>query len=231
MDRLRLAFQGRTGDLVRLDHAPDGLVPCRRSTLRRHGRAVAPAYDALWRLPATGRFTFAYRRCAKAVGGRERVQLTKVRVRRLPIDGREVRLPRRRSAAYDDAWSLRVPAHGRVQARSVSRSGMPFEDLFVPHAPRRSVSSWHQDWFPTAVSLAAGSPVANERAEMAADGTPIVPRAGQLVLLTRGDGPSRAVATRTHTSRGTLDGAPVRLRADRAFQEVGASFWSPGDSG
>lgn len=229
VDRLRLAFQGRTGDLVRLDHAPDGPVPCRRLMLRRHGRAVAPTYDGIWRLPSTGRFTFVLRRCADVTKGREQVQLIKMRVRRLTVDGREVGLPRRRSAAYDDAWAMRVPAQGRVQVRSVSRSDAPFDVLYVPHAPRRSVSSWHQDWMPTAVFLAAGTPVANERAEMASDGTSIVPRAGQTVLLTRGDPASRAVATRTHTDRGALDVAPLRVRAEHAFEEVGASFWSRGD--
>ncbi len=74
------------------------------------------------------------------------------------------------------------------------------------------IANWHQEIerSPQAIYLEAGAPVANELGTMAlATGEPLVPRAGQRVILVPAENRVRARATKTRAVPGMLDGAAV----------------------
>ena len=125
-----------------------------------------------------------------------------------------------------------VPRRGRVQVRPTStRLEAPWCALYLEGAPMLDIANWHQEYerSPQAIYLEAGAPVANELGTMApATGVPLVPRAGQRVILVPGENRVRARATKTRTVPGTLDGAAVAVAAERRYQEVGVRFRSDG---
>jgi hypothetical protein len=115
--RMEITFNGRKGDKVRLKTGPDP-DNCKALSLRGTSGKVAVWRKDIWKLPATGRFTMRYDRCyTKAF---ERVQLVKVRLRPIPIDGRAVRLGQNK-LGYADV--LRNHAPGPLSCRVLLRSG------------------------------------------------------------------------------------------------------------
>ena len=72
-------------------------------------------------------------------------------------------------------------------------------------------------------------PVANELGEMSPTAEPLVPQAGQRVILLPCEKHLRARATKVRPVPATIDGAAVGLEADLRYQEVGVRFTSAGD--
>ena len=95
------------------------------------------------------------------------------------------------------------------------------------------IATWHQEAerSPRAVYLEAGVPISNELGMMAEGETPLVPRAGQRVVLFPNVNRVRARALRSSVVTGALDGAAVPVSATRNFQEVGVAFSSAATSG
>jgi hypothetical protein len=231
VDRVLLTFHGRKGDTVQLDPQRSNIDPCITISLRGPSGTVAPWRNNLWRLPARGRYTADYRRCSAEF--QDSIQLVKVSLHPLPVNGGSVRLGWREGGAYVDAGIVAVPRRGRVQVRPTSstKPEQPWSTLYLKGAPRLDIWLWHQEAerSPAAVYLEAGSPIANEQAEMMVQDQALVPQAGQRVILMSGEPRMRVRATRARSVPGTLDGAAVPVAADRRYQEVGVRFASVGD--
>jgi len=231
VDRVRISFHGRKGDLVRLDEAVHQPDSCGAVSLRGpSGTVDAWVHDAR-RLPVTGRYSFVFTRCLTV--SRYRLQLVKIRLRDLPVNGAPVVVRRPRNAAYAEWASVVVPQRGRVQVRPTTRASEgPWYELYLRGAPALNVMYWHQEaeQMPQAIYLEAGAPIANELGMMMpAPDEPLVPRAGQRVVLVPGEAKVRARASRALMAPGTLDGAAVPVSALLPFQEVGVRFYSEGD--
>ncbi len=226
VDRVRISFQGRKGDRVRLDEAVRQPDSCGTVSLRGPSGRLDPwVHDAL-RLPVSGPYSFVFTRCQTA--NRYRLQLVKIRLRQLPVDGPPVVVRRPRNAAYAEWASVVVPQSGRVQVRPTTRGlESPWSELYLRGAPSLNVVTWHQEaeQIPQAIYLEAGTPIANELGMMMpAPDEPLVPRAGQRVWLVPGEPQVRAGATRARMAPGTLDGPAVPVTARLPFQEVGVRF-------
>ena len=229
--RLRLTFHGREGDKVALIESATSYDPCGKVSLRDPSGKVAAWLGSAWRLPAAGRYSFVVTRCQAAEEAF--AQLTKIRLRPLPVDGDPRVLKYQDRGAYEDWATVVVPRRGRVQVRSTStRLEAPWGTLHLEGYPMLDIANWHAEYerSPQAIYLEAGAPVANELGTMAlATGESVVPRAGQRVILVPAENRVRARATKTRAVPGTLGGAPVAVAAERRYQEVGVRFRSAGD--
>jgi hypothetical protein len=224
VDRVEIVFHGRKGNTVRVDE------PCSQVSLRGPAGRVPRWIDGTWRLPASGRHSFVLTRCRAQE--RASAQLTKIRLRPLSVDGDAQVLRYRSRGTYEDWATVVVPRRGRVQVRPTSpHQESPWGALYLEGAPLLDVANWHQEYehSPQAVYLEAGSPVANELGEMSPTAEPLVPRAGQRVILLPSNSRVRARATKERPVPATLDGAAVAVAAERPYQEVGVRFESPGD--
>ncbi len=224
--RVLLTFHGRRGDKVLLNTYPSS---CPEDSLRGpSGQVVAPWYDHLWSLPATGRYTFDHRRCSTQSGY---LQLVKVRLRPLPVNGDAVTLRSSKNWAYVDMATVVVPRRGRVQVRPPTTETPPsdWDTVYVKGAPSLQLGGWHQDRTMGLFYLEAGAPVANELAELTLPDPKLVPQAGERVILRPVERRVRVRATKTLLVPGTLDGGAIRVVAKRRFQEVGVRFESAGD--
>ena len=222
VDRVEIVFHGRKGNTVRVDE------PCGKVSLRGPSGRVARWIDGTWRLPAPGRYSFVLTRCR--AHEEASAQLTKIRLRPLPVDGDPEVL--RYRGTYEDWATVVVPRRGRVQVRpTASHMESPWFALYLRGAPLLDIANWHQEHerSPQAVYLEAGAPVANELGTMATSVEPLVPRAGQRVILLPSNSRVRARATRTRPVPATIDGAAVAVAAERRYQEVGVRFTSAGD--
>ena len=79
VDRVEIVFHGRKGNTVRVDE------PCDKVTLRGPSGRVARWLGGAWRLPAPGRYSFVLTGCKAQ--SQTSAQLTKIRLRPLPVDG------------------------------------------------------------------------------------------------------------------------------------------------
>ena len=224
VDRVEMTFHGRKGDPVRIDE------PCDKVSLRGSSGKVARWIGGAWRLPSAGRYAFVLTGCEAKK--KSSAQLTKIRLRPLVVNGDAKVLTYRGRGAYEDWAKVVVPHHGRVQVRPTSPGQVsPWGALYLGDAPVLNIWTWHQEYelSPKAVYLEAGAPVANELGEMSPTAEPLVPQAGQLVILLPAENRVRARATKTRSVPGTLDGAAVEVAAERPYQEVGVRFASQGD--
>ena len=175
-----------------------------------------------------GRYSFVLTGCTAQ--RKTFAQLTKIRLRPLPVDGDAVVLDNG-STGYTDWASVVVPPRGRVQVRPTSTpKDAPWCSLYLEGAPMLDVANWHEEYelSPRAIYLEAGSPVANELGEMSPTAEPLVPQAGERVILLP-CGTGSAPAPPRAPVPGTVDGAPVPVAAERRYQEVGVRFTSAGD--
>jgi hypothetical protein len=224
VDRVEIVFHGRKGDPVRVDET------CAKVSLRGSSGRVGRWIGGTWRLPSPGRYSFVLTGCERKTEGT--AQLTKIRLRPLAVDGDARVLSYRARTGYEDWAKVVVPRHGRVQVRPTSTKQVsPWGALYLEDAPVLDVANWHQEYerSPKGVYLEAGSPVANELGEMSPTAEPLVPQAGQRVILLPGENRVRARATKVRPVPGTLDGAAVAVAAERRYQEVGVSFAAAGD--
>ena len=230
VERLWLTFHGREGDKVALIESATLYDPCGKVSLRGPSGKVAVWLGGAWSLPAAGRYSFVVTRCQAA--DEAFAQLTKIRLRPLPVDGDSRVLRYRDRGAYEDWATVVVPRRGRVQVRPTStRLEAPWGALYLKGHPMLDIANWHQEYerSPQAIYLEAGVLAANELGTMARTDDPVVLRAGQRVILVPGESRVRARATKTHTVPGVLDGTAVAVAADRRYQEVGVRFRSEGD--
>lgn len=223
VDRVEIAFHGRKGNTVRVGQ------PCDKATLRGPSGRVDRWLRGAWRLPTGGRFSIVLTGCeAKR---KTFAQLTKIRLRPLAVDGDAVVLDNG-SPAYTDWGNVVVPRHGRVQVRPTSSpKDAPWCSLYLEGAPWLDIANWHAEYerSPRAIYLEAGSPVANELGEMSPTAEPLVPQAGQRVVLVPCEKRLRARATKVRPMPATIDGAAAALSAERRYQEVGVRITSAGD--
>ena len=228
--RVRLTFHGLEGHKVGLNESATYLDPCGRVALRGPSGRVAPWLGGAWKLPARGRYSFVVTRCT--THDEAFVQLMKIRLRQLAVDGDAVVLRSRGYGAYTDWATVVTPRRGRVQVRPTSTEpAAPWAALHLEGAPMLDIGNWHAEHerVPQAVYLDAGAPVANEVGTMETTDGPLVPRAGQRVILIPGERRVRARALRALAVPGAPDGAAVPVAAERRYQEVGLRFRSEGD--
>ena len=225
VDRVEIVFHGRKGNTVRVGQ------PCDKATLRGPSGRVGRWLRGAWELPASGQYSFLLTGCKAQK--KASAQLTKIRLQPLPVDGDPRVVVDRSRGAYGEWTTVVVPPRGRVQVRLTSTpKDAPWCALYLEGAPMLDVANWHQEYerSPRVIYLEAGVPVSNELGTMAPwSGEPLVPRAGQRVVLGPCEDGLRARATRTRLVPGTLDGAPVAVAAERRYQEVGVRFTSAGD--
>ena len=216
-DRARIRFNGRAGDRVDLAGSWCG---AHLSTL--DGRRVAERPSGFWRLPNRGAYEVRWRRCA-AHHGRVRLQLQKLRVHRLTVDGGPVPVPERRG--YLQAVAVQVPASGRVQVTPRQDGGVGvWERLVLPHGRAYTADDC---WIDEACGdgsilyLEAGRPIGAYAGPYGAgpDGGPVVTQAGDRVLVVTDE--SLTFVAKTDLLRPTtVDGAPVDVSEAAAYQEV-----------
>ena len=224
VDRVEIVFHGRKGNTVRVGQ------PCDKATLRGPSGRVDRWLRGAWRLPARGRFSIVLTGCeAKR---KTFAQLTKIRLRPLAVDGDAVVLVQRLAGAYDGLGERRgAAARPRAGPADVVADGRAVVLLVPRGRPGLDIANWHAEYerSPRAIYLEAGSPVANELGEMSPTAEPLVPQAGQRVILLPCEKRLRARATKVRPVPATIDGAAVGLAADVRYQEVGVRFTSAGD--
>ncbi len=216
--RVQLLFHGQKGDKVRLQ--PDDGCPV---DLRAVGGAALPTpLGGLWRLPAKARYVFTYSGCHLRY--RHRLQLEKLVVHRVVVDGRSVRLPARRG--YLQAVALRVPTTGRVQlAPTSTKQYGVWNEVFFPDLSRYNVGGGPDFPESEALFFEAGHRIFNFFGALplsTSSSSMVWP--GQRLLVVTVDR-IRVRATSAIRVATTVDGAPLTItNGDRALRETQVEF-------
>jgi hypothetical protein len=213
VDRVVVAFGGRAGNLVRLV----GSTRC-GDTLWRDGRRVQRQESGFYRLPRRGEYRLVWRRCATEVGTL-RLQLQKVWVHRLEVDGRRVGV--RPRPGFVQAVSVTVPEDGRV---GVSTLDAPWTAILLGHATYSRRDCWADTACeePDTTFLEAGRPLSGWKGPYAVGSkrATYVPAAGERVIFLLRNR-ARVVARYSVLHPVSLNGDVVDLGGARRFQEVG----------
>ena len=218
-----VTFRARRGDRVRLlvsnvrwpEHRCYGHLTLRDG---RGTRGMLVPGRTL-RVRTDGVAVLGYRgRCAEfetdAVGP-ARVQLQKLRMHHVAVDGPGTRIPRAQRGYVDVAWT-RVPAAGRVKLSARDRRGRSTEaaHAFLDNTLETMVRSAEP---PRTISVEAGQPVAQNGRTLPAI-TPAIDR-GALVGLALGR--RGVVEARTAVAHAVdLDGPAISLEPDRGREHV-----------
>ena len=221
VDRVEIVFHG----------GRNMVVSCSRATRRPCGSSWTGGSVAPWRLEAASPVMLSIVLTGCEAKRKPSPQLTKIRLRPMAVDGDAVVLDNG-SPAYTDWGNVVVPRHGRVQVRPTSSpTDAPWCSLYLEGAPWLDIANWHAEYerSPRAIYLEAGSPVANELGEMSPTAEPLVPQAGQRVILLPCEKHLRARATRSARCPPRSTARPWALAAERRYQEVGVRFTSAGD--
>lgn len=200
VDRARVRFAGKKGDRVTVRDRY--LCP---SVLRGPGGSVLRrAPSKFWRLPARATYTISYDRCPNARGQVIRLQLIKLVVHRLVVDGAPLRVSHR--TGYVQAAAVQVPATGRVQVTPYAAE-RPFTwpDLILPDGRRHRRGSPH--FVPADLALESGIPVSAQDGPLPGlEDRPLHPGDRVLVLAW---GSLRILASTPAVRPVTLDGPAV----------------------
>ena len=213
VQRVRIAFHGRSADKVRLRTQDSCPVALRRAG----GRVVKPFTSAasFWKLPARGSYVFSYRRCASAY--HPRLQLEKLVTHRLLVDGDPTSLPHRRG--YVDAALLRVPPTGRVQVTPTRRHQAGWDTVMLPDGTEGDLE------FSLGAYVEAGLPVSDGLGALNPDDEPLAPVHAGDRLLFIALGAMDAQATSAIVVPAVLDGAAVTVtNGGVPFRETQAEF-------
>ena len=177
VDRVEITFHGRKGDPVRIDE------PCDKVSRVRIVGEGGPVDRRCLETAVRGALRV---RTSPAARPRRRPSAQPTRSTPPPARQRRRQGARRNYAAGERTRLAKVvaPHHGRVQVRPTS-PGQVLVAGPCTDAPVLNIWTWHQEYVlsPKAVYLEAGAPVANELGEMSPTAEPLVPQAGQRVIL------------------------------------------------
>ncbi|PUA81034.1 hypothetical protein [Nocardioides currus] len=196
----RITFTGRQGDVVHLDTGTAERIGGSSTRLLSSGRTVPQTWKFYWKLPRTGRFTFAFRASDHDRPGRL-LQLEKVRVARAGIDGAPVAgRPQRRG--FINAVAVDLSAGDRVLLTSHDWSHL----LLTPGG--QSAGLYGED-----LQLEVGRSIHTT----IGDTSTVRPGAGRLLVLAKGTRPTQV--TRSTVQPIATDGTVEELTSDRRPRE------------
>ena len=235
VERVEIVFHGRRGNTVR-----GRQQPCGKVSLRGPSGRVARWLGGAWRLPAPGRYSFVLTGCQAQ--RKASAQLTKIRLRPLPVDG-DARVLRYRSrGAYEDWATVVVPRRGRVQVRPTSTPmEAPWGALYLEGAPMLDIANWHAGVRTFAAGRSTSRPARRWPTSWARwrrrPAEPLVPRAGQRVILVPAEKPGPrprhqdAPGARHARRRGRGGGGRAALPGGRRAVPVRGRPVGDGDGG